>query len=155
MQGLQCSLTAREKPRLQRSLTRMQDLIRQIRLMRHFPVREQVISLNRVLRGYYAYYGVAGNIRGAAEGISGRGALLATLAGQPQSCGSDHMGSVQSNQAAVSVTATKAISSVPGVEGYCGAMNQVSKSVVWAIRTLRSVGAGDGQPPLATRGRRL
>ena len=31
--------------------------------MRHLPVREQVINLNCVLRGHYAYYGIAGNIR--------------------------------------------------------------------------------------------
>ncbi len=31
--------------------------------MRHLPLREQVINLNRVLRGHYAYYGIAGNIR--------------------------------------------------------------------------------------------
>ena len=49
-----------EKSRLQRSLTRMQDLMRR---MRHLPVKEQVVNLNRVLRGHYAYYGVAGNFR--------------------------------------------------------------------------------------------
>jgi hypothetical protein len=49
-----------EKSRLQRSLTRTQDLMRR---MRHLPVKEQVINLNRVLRGHYAYYGVAGNFR--------------------------------------------------------------------------------------------
>ena len=38
----------------------MQDLMRR---MRHLPVKEQVINLNRVLRGHYAYYGVAGNFR--------------------------------------------------------------------------------------------
>jgi hypothetical protein len=31
--------------------------------MRHLPVREQVINLNRVLRGLYVYYGIAGNLR--------------------------------------------------------------------------------------------
>jgi hypothetical protein len=49
-----------EKSRLQRSLKRMQDLIRR---MRHLPVKEQVINLNRVLRDHYAYYGVAENFR--------------------------------------------------------------------------------------------
>ncbi len=33
------------------------------RALRHFPVREQVINLNRVLRGHYAYFGIAGNMR--------------------------------------------------------------------------------------------
>jgi len=49
-----------EKSRLQRSLTHLRDLMRR---MRHLPVREQVINLNRVLRGHYAYYGIAGNFR--------------------------------------------------------------------------------------------
>ena len=33
------------------------------RRMRHLPVREQVSNLNTVLRGHYAYYGIAGNFR--------------------------------------------------------------------------------------------
>jgi hypothetical protein len=85
-----------------------------------------------------------GKLPGAAEGISGRGALLATHAGQLQSGGSNHMESVSSDQAAESVTATKAIPPVPGVAGYRGAVNQFSKSVVREIRTLRSVRAGGG-----------
>jgi len=31
--------------------------------MRHLPIHEQVENLNRVLRGNYAYSGIAGNIR--------------------------------------------------------------------------------------------
>lgn len=31
--------------------------------MRQLPVRKQVINLNRVLRGQYAYCGIAGNFR--------------------------------------------------------------------------------------------
>lgn len=49
-----------EKSRLRRSLLSLQDLMRR---MRHLPVREQATNLNAVLRGHYAYYGVAGNIR--------------------------------------------------------------------------------------------
>ena len=49
-----------EKSRLRRTLTNVQDLMRR---MRHLPVREQVVNLNRVLRGHYAYFGIAGNIR--------------------------------------------------------------------------------------------
>jgi RNA-directed DNA polymerase len=49
-----------EKSRLRRSLLSLQDLMRR---MRHLPVREQVDNLNTVLRGHYAYYGIAGNIR--------------------------------------------------------------------------------------------
>jgi len=49
-----------EKSRLRRSLLSLQDLMRQIR---HQTIQEQVDSLNTVLRGHYAYYGIAGNIR--------------------------------------------------------------------------------------------
>jgi RNA-directed DNA polymerase len=49
-----------EKSRYRRSLTRIRDLIQR---MFHLPIREQVINLNRVLRGHYAYYGIAGNFR--------------------------------------------------------------------------------------------
>jgi group II intron reverse transcriptase/maturase len=49
-----------EKSRIRRSLAHLRDLMRR---MRHLPVREQVINLNRVLRGHYAYYGIAGNLR--------------------------------------------------------------------------------------------
>ena len=49
-----------EKSRFRRSLMSLQDLMRR---MRHLPVREQVSNLNTVLRGHYAYYGIAGNFR--------------------------------------------------------------------------------------------
>jgi RNA-directed DNA polymerase len=49
-----------EKTRLRRTLTRLQDLMRR---RRHEPIREQAGQLNLALRGHYAYYGVAGNIR--------------------------------------------------------------------------------------------
>jgi RNA-directed DNA polymerase len=49
-----------EKSRLRRALMRLQD---QMRRMRHLSIREQTDSLNQMLRGHYAYYGIAGNIR--------------------------------------------------------------------------------------------
>ena len=49
-----------EKSRLRRSIANLSDLMRRVR---HLPVRVQVINLNRVLRGHYGYYGIAGNIR--------------------------------------------------------------------------------------------
>jgi group II intron reverse transcriptase/maturase len=49
-----------EKSRLRRSLLSLQDLMRQ---MRHLTIQQQVDDLNVVLRGHYAYYGIAGNIR--------------------------------------------------------------------------------------------
>jgi hypothetical protein len=42
-----------------RALMRLQD---QMRRMRHSPLGEQVENLNQMLRGHYAYYGIAGNL---------------------------------------------------------------------------------------------
>ena len=49
-----------EKSRVRRTLATLRDLMRR---MRHLPVREQALNLNRLLQGYYAYFGVAGNFR--------------------------------------------------------------------------------------------
>src|SRR5262245_32043644 len=49
-----------EKSRLRRSLTSLQELMRQIR---HHRISDQAGEINAVLRGHYAYYGVGGNIR--------------------------------------------------------------------------------------------
>ncbi len=34
-----------------------------MRQVRHLSIREQAEKLNRVLRGHYGYYGIAGNFR--------------------------------------------------------------------------------------------
>ena len=49
-----------EKSRLRRALVRLQD---QMRRMRHLSLQEQANHLNQMLRGHYAYYGIAGNLR--------------------------------------------------------------------------------------------
>jgi len=49
-----------EKSRFRRSLSHLFDLMRRCR---HLPVREQAININQVLRGHYAYYGIAGNFK--------------------------------------------------------------------------------------------
>jgi RNA-directed DNA polymerase len=49
-----------EKSRLRRSIAWLQDLMRRIR---HFDIKDQVSEINAVLRGHYAYYGIAGNLR--------------------------------------------------------------------------------------------
>ena len=49
-----------EKSRLRRALMRLPD---QMRRMRHWSIWEQTECLNQMLRGHYAYYGIAGNIR--------------------------------------------------------------------------------------------
>ena len=47
-----------EKARLCRSMASLREFMRR---MRHLPLREQMFNLNRVLRGLYGYYGIAGN----------------------------------------------------------------------------------------------
>jgi group II intron reverse transcriptase/maturase len=49
-----------EKSRLRRSLLSLQELMR---CVRHHRIGDQVSEINAALRGHYAYYGVAGNIR--------------------------------------------------------------------------------------------
>src|SRR5437588_261679 len=49
-----------EKSRLRRSLTSLQELMQRIR---HQTISDQVGEINAFLRGHYAYYGVAGNLR--------------------------------------------------------------------------------------------
>jgi group II intron reverse transcriptase/maturase len=49
-----------EKSRLRRSLATLQERMRQIR---HFAITDQVHEINLILRGHYAYYGIAGNLR--------------------------------------------------------------------------------------------
>jgi RNA-directed DNA polymerase len=53
-----------EKSRLRRSLMSLQELMRQVR---HHTINEQAGEINAVLRGHYAYYGVAGNLRSLAK----------------------------------------------------------------------------------------
>jgi hypothetical protein len=54
------------------------------------------------------------------------------------------VGSIPPDQRTVSVTATKAVSTLSGATGYRCAVKQFLKSVVREIRTLRSVGTGGG-----------
>ena len=49
-----------ERSRLRRSLLSLQELMQRIR---HDRIDDQVSEINAALRGHYAYYGVAGNIR--------------------------------------------------------------------------------------------
>ena len=53
-----------EKSRLRRGLMSLQELMRRIR---HDTIRDQVGEINAALRGHYAYYGIAGNIRALLE----------------------------------------------------------------------------------------
>jgi group II intron reverse transcriptase/maturase len=49
-----------ERSRLRRSLQSLGELMRSVR---HHQIDEQVGAINAALRGHYAYYGIAGNIR--------------------------------------------------------------------------------------------
>ena len=49
-----------EKSRLRRSLATLRERMRQIR---HFAITDQAQEINLILRGHYAYYGIAGNLR--------------------------------------------------------------------------------------------
>jgi hypothetical protein len=48
------------KSRLRRSLAKFHQLLQ---IIRHEPLKDQVEQINQVLRGHYAYYGIAGNVR--------------------------------------------------------------------------------------------
>jgi hypothetical protein len=58
---------------------------------------------------------------------------------------------IPTDQEAVSISATKAVSPLLGVASYRRAVKHLLTSVVREICTLRSVGAGSGQPLSATR----
>ncbi|WP_245001205.1 group II intron reverse transcriptase/maturase [Caldalkalibacillus thermarum] len=49
-----------EKKRLRRSIGKIQTTLR---LIRHWPIPEQVEKINQMLRGHYNYYGMAGNLK--------------------------------------------------------------------------------------------
>ena len=94
-----------EKSRLRRSLMSLQELMRRIR---HDTISDQVGELNAALRGHYAYYGVAGNIRAlfkvyrAVERYWRKMLCSRSWAGT-----SPHLGRFQPDQRTDTVTATK------------------------------------------------
>src|SRR5271157_2645861 len=92
-------------------------------------------------------------LSGTAAGTSGRGAILAQDAEQPELERRDSMEAIPSDQGTVSAIATKAVSPLSGVASYRYAVNHLLTSVVRENRTLRSAGAGGGRLPLATRWR--
>ena len=48
-----------DKARLRRSLAKLHQVLQMIR---HEPLSEQAAQINQILRGHYAYYGIAGNL---------------------------------------------------------------------------------------------
>src|SRR5690348_15724566 len=124
-----------------------------MRRIRHYTISDQASEINAALRGHYAYYGVAGNLRSLIK-VYHRGTLLASDAAQPQpGWRSPQLGRLQPDQRTDTVAETKAAPPLPGAAGSCSAVNQLPKSVVREIRTPRSVGTGGGRPPPVTRSR--
>ena len=137
-----------EKTRLRRALTRLQD---QMRRIRHLSLQDQVNHLNQMLRGHYAYYGVAGNIQALlrvhraverywCKMLSGR-SWKATIRWEQFHRITDQF----------PLQRPKAVSPLQGAASYRHTVKQLLKSVVRQIRTLRSVGAGGWRLPPATR----
>src|SRR5271157_5324159 len=86
-------------------------------------------------------------LSGTAAGTSGRGAILAQDAEQPELERRDSMEAIPSDQGTVSAIATKAVSPLSGVASYRYAVNHLLTSLVRETRTLRSGGAGAGDCP--------
>ena len=95
-----------------------------------------------MLRGHYAYYGIAGNIRALQRVHRAVGTLLAQDAQQPELARAGLVEAIPADQGAVPVAATKAVSPLLGAASYRRAVKQLLTSVVREICTLRSVGAG-------------
>ena len=49
-----------EKSRFKRSVGKMKELLHKIM---HDPIKEQIVRINRFLKGHYAYYGLGGNLQ--------------------------------------------------------------------------------------------
>src|SRR5262249_14198482 len=92
-----------------------------------------------------------------AKGPSCGRTLLAQNAAQPELGRAHHVGHVPPDQTAATDLATKPVPSLWEATSSRSAVNDLLKSVVREICTLRSVGTGGGRPPPVTRcrGRRL
>lgn len=122
-----------ERSRLQRMLMRVQNLMRR---MRHLPVKEQVDNLNVLLRGHYAYFGIAGNFRALQKvyrPVEAQDALQQEMEGRHP------MDDVPPEQSAISIVATKAVLPVSGAASCRYAVNRLLTSVLREICMLRSV----------------
>jgi hypothetical protein len=130
-----------EKSRLQRTLMRLQDLIRR---MRHLPVKEQLGQPQCLTARSLRLFWHRRKLPRAAKGVLGCGAILAQDALQQELEGRHSMDDVPPDHGAISIVATQAVSPISGAASYRYAVNRLLTSVVREIRTLRSVGAGGG-----------
>jgi hypothetical protein len=129
-----------EKSRLRGSLMRSQE---QMRRMRHFvdPGTSGRPQSNAswplwALRHCREHPSIA-------TGPSGRGTLLEHHAQQSQLEGAGFVDALPTDQEAVSISATKAVSLLVGAASYRRAVKHLLTSVAREICTLRSVGAGE------------
>jgi len=116
-----------EKSRLRRSLASLQELMQRIQ---HHTISEQADAINVVLRGHYAYYGVAGNLRTLVKVYrvverSWRRMLCSrSWAGRRLTW--DVFNRIKERTA---VADTQTAPPLPGAAGACSAVNQLPKSV--------------------------
>ena len=115
-----------------------------MRRMRHLPIREQVTHLNQLLRGHYAYYGVAGNIRALQRVHRAVERYWRKMLSSRSWKGDVRWEAFQRIKERFPFTATKAVSPVPGATSSRDAVKHLLTSVVRENCTLRSVGAGGG-----------
>ena len=130
-----------EKSRIRRTLATLRDLMRR---MRHVPVREQAVNLSRLLRGHYAYFGVAGNFRALERIARAVERYWRKMLSSRSRKGHIPWDVFHQIKARYPVAATTLTSPASGAASTRGAVNQFPKSVVREIRTLRCVGAGGG-----------
>jgi hypothetical protein len=130
-----------EKSRVRRALMRLQD---QMRRMRHSPLQEQAKDLNQMLRGHYAYYGIAGNFRAMQRVYRAVERYWRKMLSSRSWKGTAWWKQFHQIKIQFQTAATTAASSLPEVISPRCAVNQLLTSVVREIRTLRSVGAGGG-----------
>ena len=123
----------------------------QMRQIRHPPIQEQVDALNLTLRGHYAYYGVAGNIR-ALQRVHRFVECYWRKMLCSRSWAGRHLTWAAFNwlKERVPSPTTTAVA-LPGAAGSRSAVNPRPKSVVQEICTLRSVGGGGRRLPPPTR----
>ena len=111
-----------------------------MRRMRHLPVREQALNLNRLLQGHYAYFGVAGNFRALqriGHAVERYWRKMLSSRSRKGHIPWDVFHQIKARHHQFTSPASGAAST------RC-AVNQFAKSGVREIRTLRSVGAGGG-----------
>jgi hypothetical protein len=113
------------KSRLRRSLVSLQELMQRIR---HHTISEQVGEINAVLRGHYAYYGVAGNLRSLVKVYRVveryRRRMLCS-----RSWAGSRLGRIQPDQRTDTVADTKTAPPISGAAETCSAVSQLPKSV--------------------------